>query len=420
MADLEHERAGDPADRPGDAVSAQYEAYPYPARDPADEAKRLVVGSPSHPVEIDHFVYGGRRDWAAPFRVLVAGGGTGDALIMLATLLARRGTPAEIHYVDLSRASRAIAEARAAARGLDNIVFHTRDLMSVPDLGAFDYIDCCGVLHHLSDPLAGFQALAAALAPSGGLGAMVYAPLGRSGVYALQTALATLTEGDPPPRKLALARAVLDGAPPTHPFARNVLVGDHLRDDAGLYDLLLHARDTPFGVPRLLATLDAAGLELLDWVEPARYAPETYLPDPELKRRAASIDPAARAALAEQLAGNFKTHRFYARRKDGSARAAPASDPSLTPVLHFLPARELAATVAKTRQITVNVDGLRLQFDVDPKHVRLLTYIDGRNRLDQIAAKAGLNWFEAAAIFGNFYRALGGFNHLRFSHFSQR
>jgi hypothetical protein len=59
-----------------DPVKAQYEAYPYPERDPADEAKRLVEGSPSHPVEIDHFLFGGRRDWTRPFRALVAGGGT--------------------------------------------------------------------------------------------------------------------------------------------------------------------------------------------------------------------------------------------------------------------------------------------------------------------------------------------------------
>ena len=41
-------------------LAAQYEAYPYPARDPAEEARRLVVGSPSHLREIDHWVFGGR------------------------------------------------------------------------------------------------------------------------------------------------------------------------------------------------------------------------------------------------------------------------------------------------------------------------------------------------------------------------
>ena len=36
-------------------LAAQYESYPYPARDPSDEARRLVVGSPSHLREIDHW-----------------------------------------------------------------------------------------------------------------------------------------------------------------------------------------------------------------------------------------------------------------------------------------------------------------------------------------------------------------------------
>ena len=108
-----------------DPVALQYEHYPYPQRDPGDEAKRLIEGSPSHPVEIDHMLFGGARDWSRPFSALVAGGGTGDGLIMLAQKLADIGCPAEITYVDLSRASRRIAEARAKARGLTSIRFVT-------------------------------------------------------------------------------------------------------------------------------------------------------------------------------------------------------------------------------------------------------------------------------------------------------
>ena len=98
-------------------IEDQYDAYPYPERDPADEKKRLIVGSPSHPVEIDHFVFGGKRDWTKPFRALVAGGGTGDALIQMAQVLTNAGRPYEITYLDLSRSARKIAEERARGRG---------------------------------------------------------------------------------------------------------------------------------------------------------------------------------------------------------------------------------------------------------------------------------------------------------------
>src|ERR1700757_4994232 len=129
-------------DDPDKTVRAQYEAYPYPARDPRDEAKRLISGSPSHPLEIDHYLFAGRRDWSRPFRALVAGGGTGDATIMLAQGMADRDCPAEIVYLDLAQSSRRIAEARAAQRGLTNIRFVTGSLLDAPSLGRFDYIDC--------------------------------------------------------------------------------------------------------------------------------------------------------------------------------------------------------------------------------------------------------------------------------------
>ncbi|HJO97311.1 MAG: hypothetical protein QGF38_01400 [Rhodospirillales bacterium] len=98
-----------------DRVRSQYEALPYPARDPADEAKRLVTGSPSHILEVNHFVFAGRRDFRRPFRVLVAGGGTGDGAIMVAQQLADAGgAGGEVIYTDPSQAAR---HCRGAGRG---------------------------------------------------------------------------------------------------------------------------------------------------------------------------------------------------------------------------------------------------------------------------------------------------------------
>ena len=101
-----------------DAVSSsaktrdQYESYPYPARDPGDEDKRLITGSPGNWDEVVHFVFGGRDPSAkGKIRILVAGGGTGDALVMLAQQARDRKAKAEIVYIDLSESSRAIAEA---------------------------------------------------------------------------------------------------------------------------------------------------------------------------------------------------------------------------------------------------------------------------------------------------------------------
>src|SRR3954465_11714902 len=182
-------------------LAEQYEAFPYPRRDPREEAKRLIVGSPGHLREVDYWVFGAHPPTSQPLRALIAGGGTGDATIMLAQQMAREGRPGSVTWLDRSTAALKTAQARAAARGLSNIVWEQRSLLELPGsgLGPFDYVDCCGVLHHLPDPLAGLKALVSVLAPGGGLGLMVYAPHGRTGVYMLQDALRLIAPpGEPP------------------------------------------------------------------------------------------------------------------------------------------------------------------------------------------------------------------------------
>src|ERR1700760_1305894 len=190
-------------------LAQQYEAYPYPRRDPRDEAKRLIIGSPGHFREIDYWVFGARRPASRPLNALIAGGGTGDATIMLAQQMTRAARPGSVTWLDRSAASLKIARERASVRSLSNIVWEQRSLLVLPGsgLGPFDYIDCCGVLHHLPDPVAGLRALVSVLAPGGGIGLMVYAPHGRTGVYMLQDALQRLAPPEQAPAtRLDVAR----------------------------------------------------------------------------------------------------------------------------------------------------------------------------------------------------------------------
>jgi SAM-dependent methyltransferase len=309
-------------------VRAQYEALPYPPREPRDEAFRLVTGTPSHILEVNHYLFAGRLNFNRPFRALVAGGGTGDACIMLAQQLADRRCPSEVVYLDLSTASRAICEARATARGLRNVQFHTGSLLDLPvmNIGAFDYIDCTGVLHHLADPAAGMRALASVLHPEGGLGVMLYGQYGRTGVYPLQEMLRTLaplsmaTED-----RIAMAKRLIRFLPTTNLFRRNPYLNDHVTGgDAGLYDLLLHSCDRAFTVSEIGTLASEAGLRVVAFLEPVRYEPATYMSDPVIARQTSSLPLLERAAFAECLAGNLRSHIFYATRAgfDTVARVA--------------------------------------------------------------------------------------------------
>jgi SAM-dependent methyltransferase len=392
-----------------DPVATQYEAYPYPARDPADEARRLVTGSPSDPLEIDHVGFGGARDWSQPFRVLVAGGGTGDALVMLAQRCHDARVPAEITYLDLSRRSREIAEARIAARRLGGVRFLTGSLLDAGELGPFDYIDCCGVLHHLPDPQAGFDALGAALAPGGVLGAMVYAPLGRSEVYPLQAALATLTAGMVPSEKVAAARQVLAALPESHPFSRNMILGDHQRSDAGLYDLLLHARDVPFTADAVMAAVTMAGLTFAGFVPPALYDPATWAGTVAIPE---GLDAAQRAALAEQLCGAIKTHVFYA--VNGPVPEAKPR-PEAVPRLRTLQPAALAHQAASGKAVLLKRDGTVIRLLLPKNAAPILRLLDGRRPLGAVAQAAKLDWLAFSAVFRPVHDALTGHGLLYYS-----
>jgi SAM-dependent methyltransferase len=405
-----------------DPVRTQYEALPYPPRDPRDEAKRLITGSPSRLPEVNHYVFGGRRDFTKPFRALVAGGGTGDAAIMLAQQLTDTGAAhTEVVYLDWSTASRGVAEARAKVRQLTNLNFVTGSLLEYASLGLgqFDYIDCCGVLHHLPDPPATLAALVASLAPDGGMGMMLYGRLGRTGVYPAQTMLRELlADTDDVPTRLAVAKKLITQLPATNWLKRNPFVTDHIVEgDAGVFDLLLHARDRAYDVNEIAALLGDADLRLVSFAPPARYEPASYLSDATLLRRLEGKPMLERAAFAENLAGNIKSHVFYAVRA-GNAVPAPAPDnPHAVPVYCEPETAELARKFKPGTNLSAGVDGWTVKLPLPSLTAALAELIDGKRSLREIHGalserRADLTWDDFLAQFRMYFAAFNGVGHL--------
>ncbi len=384
-------------------VRAQYEAHPYPQRDPKDETKRLIDGSPSNLAEFRHYLFDGGRTLPKPLRVLVAGGGTGDATMMLAQQLKDAGWPAEITYLDISTAARKICEARAASRGLTNVRFVTGAVEDLPTLapGPFDYIDCCGVLHHLANPGEGLARLVASLAPNGGIGLMVYGAIGRRGVYDAQEMLRALDAGDTDAGRIDLARKLLKQLPTTNWLRKNPSIGDHIAGgDAGLYDLLLHARDRAYRLPELHALVREAGLEIVTMIEPWRYNPARHLTDPTILKRLETFDPVERAAFAELLTGNIKSHIAYlVRATERAERTASFDDTALVPLLKGLDGTALARGLKPGAGITLESDGMRTRLPLPSRAGPTLALIDGKRTIGEIveALAAGGDVARAAA-----------------------
>lgn len=159
-------------------VRRQYEQFPYPARDASDGVRYTPLDDLD---VINNHCFAGKRDFRDSFRVLVAGGGTGDATIFYAHQL--RETNARIVHLDFSQPAIDVARGRLHRLGLDrNVEWYCGSLTALPAVAIpkFDLINCVGVLHHLPDPQAGLRALCAVLKDDGALALMLYGKYGRT------------------------------------------------------------------------------------------------------------------------------------------------------------------------------------------------------------------------------------------------
>ena len=361
-------------------VRRQYEGYPYPPRRPQDERKRLVRTSLDCLDVINHYCFRGRRDFRRDFRVLVAGGGTGDATIYLAEQL--RETDAEVVYLDLSSASLAVAKARAEIRGLENITWLTGSLLDLPEmgLGAFDYISCTGVLHHLADPPAGLAALRAVLRDDGAIFLMLYGLYGRQAIYRQQELIRQVNHGiDDDGQRVANARAVLDVLPRAED-ARQA-------DDADIYDMFLHSTDRPYTIEQVFDLLDSAGLGLVELAANCRrmYQPESIFGDSPVMAQIRTLPVRRRLAIGELACGTIARHDFYA-----AVRTDTVADPGEEDNVPFSPwqadfGQQISARLAAGRDVSISLpDGSDLNVPGGHGIGRFLKYVDDRRTIGQI------------------------------------
>ncbi len=295
-------------------VQAQYEDYPYPAREPRDEQRRLLAPLTECLDVLNHYGFGGKKNFHHGFRTLIAGGGTGDSVIFLAEQL--RDTNADIIYLDISQRSMEIAQARAKTRNLTNITWHHASLLDAPslNLGTFDYINCIGVLHHLQDPDASLAALKKLLKQDGVMGLMVYGEIGRTGVYHMQQLMRMIEpENATAEEKITDCKTVIDSLPATNWYKHNAtFLHDLSYGDIGIYDLFLHSQDRAYTVPQLYAFVERAGLHINTLLGANWYDPGRYIKDEALLKKIRALETPAQQAIGELISGAIKQHMFYA------------------------------------------------------------------------------------------------------------
>lgn len=142
------------------SVEKQYEENPYPSW-----RYLMPMNIPEEKIKGSH----GKS-------VLVAGCGTGQEAISTAMGLPK----ASVLGIDLSIPSLAYGKQKAIEFGVKNIEFMHGDILALDRLGRqFDMVTCCGVLHHMEDPVAGWRKLLTCLKPDGILKIALYSERAR-------------------------------------------------------------------------------------------------------------------------------------------------------------------------------------------------------------------------------------------------
>ena len=264
-------------DATSQAVQAQYETNPYP--------RWVSTAVPQPFASVETFL----REMlpAAPVRateksgspdILIAGCGTGQHAIMTARQYGTR-----VLAIDLSRASLAYAAARTRALGLD-IEYAQADIMRLAALGRnFDLIESNGVLHHMTDPYAGWRVLLSLLRPGGFMRIGLYSERARWGVVEARAFIAQAGYGVTPAEIRRFRHDLMrrEDARGEDAMARNIMWFNDFYSTSECRDLLFHVQEHRMTLPQIKAFLVAQELQFLG-----------FEIDPDTRRRYAARFPA--------------------------------------------------------------------------------------------------------------------------------
>jgi Tfp pilus assembly protein PilF/SAM-dependent methyltransferase len=226
-------------------VKQQYEENPYP--------RWVKLPAAAAPVTVDDHLKAGfdRAAYVSPSKnrtveILVAGCGTGQHPINTAC----RFKDAHVLAVDLSLTSLSYAQRKTRSLGLANLEYAQADLLQLASIGrSFDIIETSGVLHHLADPLQGWQVLLSLLRPRGLMSVGLYSELARADVVEIRNLIAERGYGQSADdiRRCRQELMTLDDGRMLKDLSRS----PDLYSTSGCRDLLFHVQEHRLTLPEI-------------------------------------------------------------------------------------------------------------------------------------------------------------------------
>jgi len=408
-------------------VRLQYEEYPYPERDPNNEKNYLISYENQTPELINHFCFNGLMPLSLKgqgdiFRILIAGGGTGDAAIYYAEILSNMNV--EVTYLDMSKSSTKIAKQRAKIRQLKNLKWIHDSILELPtmNLEKFNYIDCSGVLHHLVSPKDGLNALKSVLHDDGALNIMVYAQYGRTSIYQMQNLMRMINSTE---NNLQIevdnTKSIISSLPNTNLFYKDKeLFTNDINNDIGIYDLLLHTQDRAYTIPQLYNWVEEeCNLNIIEFggtgIESKMgYNPKIYIKDTNLLEKIMQKPLIEQKAIAELLSSTIKKHTFFVTKHKEDTIASYKNE-DLVPYLHGIntTGKEVADVIKSqpgmTITFTIDIQG-SVGFIPMKSTENIFRLMDGKRSIKEIFEKIDIPNEELSLEFESLYLTLFDLN----------
>ena len=187
-------------------------------------------------------------------QILIAGCGTGQHSIETAA----RFKDCDVLAIDLSLSSLSYAKRKTEELGISNIDYIQADIL---DLGAlnrqFDIIESSGVLHHMDDPMAGWDVLTGCLKAGGLMRIGLYSELARSHIVQMRHEIQQSNIGSSNDAMRSFRKKIVSSKEEHHSM---IALCSDFYSMSTLRDLLFHVQEHRFTIPKIKDCLAQLGL----------------------------------------------------------------------------------------------------------------------------------------------------------------
>ncbi len=234
-------------------VRKQYEENPYPRWINPIDAKGTSIADFCNNAMLKLYSES-IKDVSAP-KILVAGCGTGQNSLETATHF----SGCHVTAVDLSLASLAYAKRKTIEAKLTNVEYVHADILNLANLGKeFDIIESMGVLHHMSEPMAGWRLLTNLLEPGGLMRIGLYSDLARKHIVEIRKEIKSLGVGTSEADMRQFRQSMIASEKKSHKQLINI---SDFYSLSMFRDLVFHEQEHRFTLPQIAHCLEELELK---------------------------------------------------------------------------------------------------------------------------------------------------------------